>query len=463
MKRRGATAASASKVAKVGLTKKAAKQQPKSIDIDSDDTDVEPIDSSFNKELLDQLKKQVSSMAADLKKQQEVINDLTTRMTFVVSWLESGVTPEQCSAAFNDFAAAVKRPAAAVYDRAAQESIVAAVYVDSQRRSNRATNFIVSGLPVSDVRPDQQSVVDLCRREFNETPDVVHTKRLGKVITGRVQPLLVVVKTVAQAARFIASAKKLRQSTDSLTKQNVYISANLTKAEARAAYDMRCQRRQAAESRKNQQQRVAAEAAAAMSGSHLQRQQQKPATQRSSAPSSSTASSSSSFIQSSAPSCALTGVQQLHNSTPQYPVYGGAQSASCQQPWQKQQQSPAIHQQHWLPLQPQMLHGVATGTPLLPSDQQLWQQSQLQSQSQLDVASSSQSLLHRTAMYSDVSGGQNLPQQQITPLQYGGTGGFVPPSHHLLNPLCADFQAVPTYSSLQLPAPTSSASCDGQS
>jgi len=273
MKRKGGAAAPASKVAKVN--KKAVKQQPKGIDYhdDSDDTDVEPDDSTVYKSIIGQLRMQVSSMIADMKKQQETINDLTTRMSFVVSWLESSVTPEQCSAAFNDFAAAVKRPAAAAYDRAAQESIVAAVYVDNQRRSSRTTNLIVSGLPVSDVRPDEQAVVDLCRREFGEVPDVVHTKRLGKVITGRIQPLLVVVKTVAQAARFLTSAKKLRQSTDSFTKQNIYISANLTKAEARAAYEVRCQRRQAAVKRKNHQQQAASSVAAATSLSQPHQQQ----------------------------------------------------------------------------------------------------------------------------------------------------------------------------------------------
>jgi len=81
--------------------------------------------------------------------------------------------------------------------------------------------------------------------------------RLGKRITGRVQPLLVILKTVDQAKRIFTAAKSRRQSTDPLISQHVYINVNLTKADARAAYEVRCQRHQTAERRnKNQQQPV---------------------------------------------------------------------------------------------------------------------------------------------------------------------------------------------------------------
>lgn len=207
---------------------------------------------SLYKAPFEALKNEVKMLSAEVLKQQTIIGELTTQMSFVTSWLENSVTPEACSAAFKDFATAVKRPTA-VANRAAQESVVAAVYVDNQRRENRATNFIVSGLVQSDIRPDQLLVVDLCRREFGEMPDIVHCKRLGKVVSGRIQPLLVVLKTAAQAVRFVAEAKRLRQSTDPTTQQSIYIAANLTKAESRAAFEVRCARRQAAERRRKMQ------------------------------------------------------------------------------------------------------------------------------------------------------------------------------------------------------------------
>ena len=174
--------------------------------------------------------------------------ELTARLSAIVTLIEGGSVAELTATAVSDFAAAVKRPAAAVAaDRVVQESVVAAMYVDSQRRQNRATNFIVSGLAISDIRSDRDAVVDLCRREFSEAPDIVYCKRLGKPASGRVQPLLVVLKTAAQAVRFVSSAKKLRQSTDPVTNASVYIAANFTKAEAKAAYLVRCERRQAAD------------------------------------------------------------------------------------------------------------------------------------------------------------------------------------------------------------------------
>ena len=134
---------------------------------------------AYYKTLVTKLENQVQNLSVEMKEQQKEIAGLITQMSFVTTWLENSVTPEQCSAAFKDFAAAVKRPAVVV-DRSAQESAVAAVYVDSQRRLNRSTNFIVSGLSPSTIRPDQTVVADLCRQDFNESLDIVHCMRLGK-------------------------------------------------------------------------------------------------------------------------------------------------------------------------------------------------------------------------------------------------------------------------------------------
>lgn len=223
--------------------------------LNSVDTNAHQQNIAYYKNLVTKLENQVQTLSVEIKEQQTQITGLITQMSFVTSWLENSVTPGQCSAAFKDFAAAVKRPAIAV-ERSAQESAVAAVYVDGQRRLNRSTNFIVSGLSPSSTRPDQNAVVDLCRQEFNELLDIVHCMRIGKLISGRVQPLLVILKTVDQAQRIIKAAKNLRQSTDPHISQYVYIAANLTKAESRAAYEVRCERRRAAERRNKKQQQA---------------------------------------------------------------------------------------------------------------------------------------------------------------------------------------------------------------
>jgi hypothetical protein len=52
------------------------------------------------------------------------------------------------------------------------------------------------------------------------------------------------VKNVDHAKRIISSARHLRQSQDPLVRDNVYINPNLTKAEASAAYELRCRHRE---------------------------------------------------------------------------------------------------------------------------------------------------------------------------------------------------------------------------
>ena len=131
-----------------------------------------------------------------------------------------------------------------------RQSMVAAVYVDQRDKDRRATSFIISGLPTSSSFPDQQIVTDLCSNEFNIQIDIASTKRLGKTSmpstsssSAKIQPLLVNVKNPDHAKTIISSARRLRQSTVSAIRDNVFINANLTKAEATAAYELRCRRR----------------------------------------------------------------------------------------------------------------------------------------------------------------------------------------------------------------------------
>jgi len=130
-----------------------------------------------------------------------------------------------------------------------RQSMVAAVYVDQRDKDRRATSFIISGLPTSSSFTDQQIVTDLCSKEFNLQVDISSTKRLGKTITSpsssstKIQSLLVYLKNPDHTKTIILSARRLRQSTVSLIRDNVFINANLTKAEATAAYELRCRRR----------------------------------------------------------------------------------------------------------------------------------------------------------------------------------------------------------------------------
>jgi len=190
------------------------------VDDENDDDVSYEISQSVYKARFEALQQRLHELSEKTIEQQKHITELSTQMSLVVSWFEQCSTPEQYSVAFMDFAAAVERPAIAVTDRTVHDKIIAAVYVDNERRNNRATNFIVSGLKPSHIRPDPQSIIDLCRTEFGETIDVVHCKQLGKQVTCRIQPLLVSLKTAAQSARIISTAKNLRNSSDTSIRQS---------------------------------------------------------------------------------------------------------------------------------------------------------------------------------------------------------------------------------------------------
>jgi len=133
--------------------------------------------------------------------------------------------------------------------RTFREAAVAAVYADKAENDRRASSFIVHGMATSNASSDRDLVVRLCTGEFGQSPDIAFTKRLGRQLPGKVQPLLVYLKKSAQAQDIVASARQLRQSPDAFTRDNIYINENLTKAAAKAAYDERCRRRQNASQR----------------------------------------------------------------------------------------------------------------------------------------------------------------------------------------------------------------------
>jgi hypothetical protein len=130
------------------------------------------------------------------------------------------------------------------------KAAVATVYNDQRERESRSNSVIFSGLPARDCC-DKQLVTELFDAEFHLQPEVTHCKRLGQPMPGKIQPLLIVFRKVDEAKLILSNAKRLRQSTDILTRDQVYINPHLTKAEARAAFERRCQSRHLAQQKSN--------------------------------------------------------------------------------------------------------------------------------------------------------------------------------------------------------------------
>jgi len=128
-----------------------------------------------------------------------------------------------------------------------RKAAVAAVYIDKATAQRRVASFIVSGLAPSNSCTDRNLVSHLCDSEFNVHP---FTKRLGRSVPERCQSLLVYVKQPEQAKLIVSLARRLRESQDAYVRDSVYINQNLTKAAARAAFELRCRRSRQAMERK---------------------------------------------------------------------------------------------------------------------------------------------------------------------------------------------------------------------
>jgi hypothetical protein len=118
------------------------------------------------------------------------------------------------------------------------------VYTDLQEKQRRANNIIVSGLKNTDSSDEKSVVAGMIWSEFGREVTIKHCRRLGKKLADRTQNLLVTLSSAVDAAFLVNNARSLRLSANDFVRRNIYINADLTPAEALAAYETRCARRQ---------------------------------------------------------------------------------------------------------------------------------------------------------------------------------------------------------------------------
>lgn len=133
-----------------------------------------------------------------------------------------------------------------------QQDAVAAMYLDLNKKQQRSNNIVISGLPPSD--SDNDAAFQLLQTEFGWDSErwpgasIVKCRRLGKPQLNKVQPLLVTLHSREQAEYHIHNARLLRDSVNLFlnisVSENIYINADLTPAEAKAAFELRTQRRE---------------------------------------------------------------------------------------------------------------------------------------------------------------------------------------------------------------------------
>ena len=120
-------------------------------------------------------------------------------------------------------------------------NINTAVYTAVKDMSRRKQNVIVTGLPESDDITDREEFLELCLSRLSVKPfiDEKVCKRIGKSNPRR---LLVRLRSEAAATELLMVARRLRGA-DRYTAEHIYINADLTPTEAKAAFQARKKRR----------------------------------------------------------------------------------------------------------------------------------------------------------------------------------------------------------------------------
>jgi len=207
------------------------------------------------------LKWAVDSLNDEVRRQRNIITVLTQRLEFLMSMfgIDDGTMQNVDLMAEDPPSQAVvdeRRAGGASACRTFQNAVGSAIYAEQQQQERRAMNFVVCGLPVTKDIDDKKAVEQLCDKEMQMQVNIRSCRRLGKQQNDKIQPILVRANTAEEAATVISNAKLLRRSEDMLVRRQVYVNADLTKAQAAAAYERRCQRRKRQQDRASQDVRL---------------------------------------------------------------------------------------------------------------------------------------------------------------------------------------------------------------
>ena len=135
-------------------------------------------------------------------------------------------------------------PASSSLDTNVRTAVLSAVHTEFKSITNRSLNVVVTGLKPSTIATDAVQFSELCASELFIYPNVKSTHRLGNVIHGKIQPLLVTLQTTDDVHEVLSTARLLRNSANDRVRDSIYINKHMTKAESLAAFNDRKQRRE---------------------------------------------------------------------------------------------------------------------------------------------------------------------------------------------------------------------------
>ena len=202
-------------------------------------------------------------MQSELKQLRETVNTLSCKIDQLTTALHSD--PSANAKLVSSYASVVSAPSASTVHVITDQPIrpdhsfrpnykqdpVTAMYMDLSLKKRRANNIVITGMPPA-LSPDHETkaVVDLLASEFDWDSElwpgvsVARCRRLGKPQEGRPQPLLVTLDTEIQAEFYIKNARQLRNSSQPVVRNNIFINPDLTPAEGKAAYELRQKKKQ---------------------------------------------------------------------------------------------------------------------------------------------------------------------------------------------------------------------------
>ena len=152
-------------------------------------------------------------------------------------------------------------------NRATVSNISIEIHWTINEAARRKSNVVITELPeptmITDEEnksADEETFMKLCEENLSLKPSLARKgcKRLGRINTtdGRPRRLLV----------HLSSARQLRNSSNPLVANNVYINADLSLAEARLAYEERQRRKAAVAARRRNVQQQSARPVAMLNG-----------------------------------------------------------------------------------------------------------------------------------------------------------------------------------------------------
>lgn len=106
----------------------------------------------------------------------------------------------------------------------------------------RARNVIITGLPRQNTTSDLELVESFCEYNLTVKPHIVSARRIGNNNGDPNAKLCITLESPDMVDNIISSATVLRKSADSMASR-VYFNRDLTKQQADAAYQLRCEKR----------------------------------------------------------------------------------------------------------------------------------------------------------------------------------------------------------------------------